>query len=109
MTKDEQIYGVFSQDEAYGSSSSMPSRFDASKKYKHKDASAPVGFVRGNLSTSQHGAKPKSEEADSASKFDDRNSKNKVKSTNLGEWEKHTKGIGAKLLLQVKKWIIKTK
>ncbi|KZS14455.1 Tuftelin-interacting protein 11 [Daphnia magna] len=137
MTKNQQIYGVFDEDEEENPRSSSSNRQNFSKSSASKDYTAPVDFVKGGI---QEGSKKEKipeknklfsyseseEEEDSSIGFGGRGqTKGKLSqekegkkqprkmferfnkdsktpgSGDLGEWEKHTKGIGAKLLFQM--------
>ncbi|EFX79488.1 hypothetical protein DAPPUDRAFT_304466 [Daphnia pulex] len=139
MTKNQQIYGVFDEDEGENftqRSASSSGRASFSKSSTAKDYTTPVDFVKGGV---QQGSKKEKlpekknklfsysesdEEDDSHNtaseihltagkktlqdkkqprKMFDRFSKDAKSSGagDLGEWEKHTKGIGAKLLFQM--------
>ena len=69
MTKDQQIYGVFNyeEDEEIPSSSNWNSR--SNKKFKGKDYTTPVGFVKGGL---QEGSKKDKKEKPKLVPFSDR-------------------------------------
>jgi len=68
MTKDQQIYGVFNYEEdEEPSSSNWNSR--SNKKFKSKDYTTPVGFVKGGL---QEGSKKDKKEKPKLVPFSDR-------------------------------------
>jgi len=146
MTKNQQIYGVFNEeDDDDVRPSSSKDRFP-SKKMRGKDYTAPLGFVKGGIQQqTKQETKPKlvdfsesdednqgnlsSGDEQILSSLGKKSSKGFVKQDNfkrgsgsgkgnannryyksesnqkdqsgLGDWEKHTKGIGAKLLLQM--------
>ncbi|XP_077493306.1 septin interacting protein 1 isoform X1 [Amblyomma americanum] len=114
-TKNQQIYGVWADDEDDGDE--RPS-FQSSKK--HKDFSAPISFVSGGVRQvgKQEEQKEGSEEERSSSSEEEVRVPAKSKKMGFaggrgvahgllgseggfGNWERHTKGIGAKLLLQM--------
>ncbi|CAH2230375.1 jg19127 [Pararge aegeria aegeria] len=122
--KEHQIYGVWAKDSDEEDNEDNIRR----RVRKPKDFSAPIGFVAGGVQ--QAGKKKedkqeleKSEASSSKSKFVDssdedvpapeesdtagiRRAGQGMRTARLGgsvgTWEKHTKGIGAKLLLQVR-------
>lgn len=65
MTKDQQIYGVFHEEENSGPSQ-FTDRYAASGKSRRKDYTSPVGFVKGGV---QGGSKSKSNKEESRPKL----------------------------------------
>lgn len=114
-TKNQQIYGIWADDEDDGEE--RPS-FQSSRK--QKDFTAPISFVSGGVRQvgKPEEKKEESEDEGSPSSEEEVRVPAKVKKSgfagrggvahgllgsegSIGHWEKHTKGIGAKLLLQM--------
>jgi len=145
MTKNQQIYGVFNDDEEDERPSSSRDRF-SSKKQKGNDSTTPLQFVKGGIqqqpkqeaketktrlvdfseSDEEYKGNLSSGDEEILSSLNDKSKRSTKQESNkkgfgqfasgstskfnktefgqkndLGNWEKHTKGIGAKLLLKM--------
>ncbi|KAI8437409.1 hypothetical protein MSG28_011738 [Choristoneura fumiferana] len=121
--KEQQIYGVWAKDSDEDDNEDNVRQ----RSRKQKDYAAPIGFVAGGVQQAGKKKEPKQElePAESSSRVTIADSSDEEPTTvpdesetagirrqgqgmrpanlggNLGNWEKHTKGIGAKLLLQM--------
>ncbi|CAK1545449.1 unnamed protein product [Leptosia nina] len=121
--REQQIYGVWAKDSDEEDNEDNVRQ----RTRKPKDYSAPIGFVAGGVQQAGKKKEEKKElapkEASVSKKFTDSSDEDEVNNPdesetagirragqgmrppslggNVGSWEKHTKGIGAKLLLQM--------
>jgi tuftelin-interacting protein 11 len=95
-TKNQQIYGVFNEE----SDDEGPSSSDRyKKKFKTEDFTIPVVFVKSGVH--QVGGTKKSKSQKARYLTGTGQSSKQSSHTGLGDWEKHTTGIGSKLLMQM--------